>query len=226
MNREVVVFASWSKDWWGSWFANLHKSNMWFKIAGVISNHEQGGVRQNADALWVRFEHMKAPFTGDRYKAIVDKVSKDAVVALSGWLKPVEGLNPTLTINIHPWPVFDNITPELEGLRFAWAGMYGHHVHEAIHSAYQKGLIKRTCVTMHFVTAEYDKGPIIFQIPVEITDDDTPNTIAGKVNKIEHQWQPYVTQLVVNWDISWDWKDPRTLKFPDWYQFNHIVSLN
>jgi len=66
---------------------------------------------------------------------------------------------------------------------FCGKGMYGHHVHEAV---IERG-VKYTGVTVHFVDEDYDTGPIILQTVVPVEDDDTPETLAARVLKQEHQ---------------------------------------
>lgn len=66
---------------------------------------------------------------------------------------------------------------------FCGKGMYGHHVHEAVIA---RG-VKYTGVTVHFVDEDYDTGPIILQTVVPVEDDDTPETLAARVLKHEHQ---------------------------------------
>jgi phosphoribosylglycinamide formyltransferase-1 len=99
--------------------------------------------------------------------------------------------------------------------------MYGHFVHEAVMQAYAKGKLTRSAVSMHFVTdpkgdkENYDKGPVIFRYPVKINADDTPETLAKRLNAIEHAWQPYVTNMVVNGLISWSGKSEDEVIFPN-----------
>jgi phosphoribosylglycinamide formyltransferase-1 len=127
------------------------------------------------------------------YQSFVKFFAADYVM-LSGWLKLVQGLDPRKTVNIHPGPL-----PEFGG-----PGMYGHFVHEAVMKAYCEGKIKQSAVTMHFVIDRgtdkkaYDKGPIIFQYPVLIRSDDTPETLAKRVNEKERAWQAYILDLVVH----------------------------
>ena len=55
--------------------------------------------------------------------------------------------------------------------------MWGHHVHEAVLRA---GCKVSGC-TVHFCTNEYDKGSVIIQRCCEVKDDDTADTLAGRV---------------------------------------------
>ncbi len=74
-------------------------------------------------------------------------------------------------VNIHP-----ALLPAFGG-----KGMYGQHVHEAV-LAYGS---KITGATVHFVDEEYDHGPIIAQQAVMVKPDDTPDTLAARVQNIE-----------------------------------------
>lgn len=83
-------------------------------------------------------------------------------------------------INIHP-----ALIPA-----FCGKGMYGHHVHEAV-LAYG---CKITGATVHFVDGEYDHGPIILQEAVPVLDDDTPETLAERVQACERELYPKAIQ--------------------------------
>jgi phosphoribosylglycinamide formyltransferase-1 len=207
----ILVFASGSATGGGSGFENLvkqaHEQVLDAHIAAVVSNHEHGGVRQRADKLKVPFIHFPRPWSWDAYRRIAEDSGAD-FFALSGWLKLVLGLDPALTFNIHPGPLPD----------FGGEGMYGHHVHEAVMEAYGRGEISFSAVCMHFVTAEYDRGPIFFRYKVKIEDGDTPDTIGNRVNQCEHRWQPEITNLVVHREITWDGDDPKSLRTPDGYK--------
>ena len=56
-------------------------------------------------------------------------------------------------------------------------GYYGLKVHE---KALERG-VKVTGATCHFVDAGTDTGPIIFQQPVEVREDDTPEVLQRRV---------------------------------------------
>jgi phosphoribosylglycinamide formyltransferase 1 len=194
----ILVFASGDEKGGGSGFQELvefSRTNppvLAAQIVGVISNHQQGGVRRRADALHIPFEHWTGPFDAKGYRAFVAKFQADFVMC-SGWLKFVRGLDPARTVNIHPGPL-----PQFGG-----AGMYGHHVHEAIMAAYHRGEIIQSAVTMHFVDdVGFDNGPTIFQLPVLIRPDDDAGTLAKRVNEKERAWQSHILNLVVHGYIS------------------------
>ena len=70
-------------------------------------------------------------------------------------------------INIHP-----SLIPA-----FCGKGYYGLKVHEEV----LKRGVKLTGATCHFVDAGTDTGPIIFQKPVEIVENDTPEILQRRV---------------------------------------------
>lgn len=74
---------------------------------------------------------------------------------------------------------------------FCGKGMYGHHVYEAV-LAYGA---KVTGATIHFADREYDHGPIILQRCVPVLDDDTPDTLAERVQALERELYPEAIQL-------------------------------
>ncbi|MFZ6035542.1 MAG: formyltransferase family protein [Patescibacteria group bacterium] len=205
----LLVFASGSPTGGGSGFRELVKNSrtgvLAADIIGVISNHTHGGVAELARQWDIPFRSMPKPYDAESYRALVAEF-KAAFVSLSGWLKIVAGLDPATTINIHPGPL----------PLFGGKGLYGHHVHEAVMAAYHQRTLTASAVTMHFVTPEYDRGPIFFQYPVYIQPDDTADTLAAQVNKIEHGWQSYITNLVITGQIRLE--NDRVIA-PAWYPF-------
>ena len=70
--------------------------------------------------------------------------------------------------------------------------MYGMNVHKAVFesSAQVSG------ATVHFVDESYDTGKIIAQRCVDISDVKSPEEIAERVLKIEHQILPFVIEKI------------------------------
>jgi formyltetrahydrofolate-dependent phosphoribosylglycinamide formyltransferase len=84
-------------------------------------------------------------------------------------------------VNIHP-----GLLPAFGG-----NGMYGLRVHQAV-------LASRARVSgasVHIVDEEYDHGPVILQRTVEVAENETPETLAEKILKIEHQLYPEAIRL-------------------------------
>ena len=195
----ILVFASGSKDGGGSGFQEMVEFSrttpavLDAEIVGVISNHANGGVAQKAIALGIPFRHWNGPFNAEGYQVLVAEFKADYVM-LSGWLKKVSGLVPAKTINIHPGPL----------PKFGGPGLYGHYVHEAVMAAYHRGEITQSAVSMHFVDDKYDHGANIVSFPVLIRENDTPETLAERVNEKERAIQSLVLNEVVNGRIWLD----------------------
>ncbi|MHC5053355.1 MAG: phosphoribosylglycinamide formyltransferase [Planctomycetota bacterium] len=79
-------------------------------------------------------------------------------------------------INVHP-----ALLPSFGG-----KGMYGHFVHEAV---LEHGCKVSGC-TVHIVNDEYDRGPIVMQKCVPVLDDDTPDSLASRVQAAERETYP------------------------------------
>lgn len=210
---KILVFASGSAEGGGSGFEKLTLASrsgpLDAEIIAVVSNHANGGVHARADKLDIPFLHFPKPWTAEAYQKFAAASGAD-FFALSGWLKLVTGLDPKTkfnsrtVFNIHPGPLPD----------FGGPGLYGHHVHEAVIAAFKRREITHSAVTMHFVTGEYDRGPVFFRCNVKINDDDTADSIGTKVNRQEHIHQPKITSMVVNGLIKWDGVNPDSLDVP------------
>ncbi|MBM4247998.1 MAG: phosphoribosylglycinamide formyltransferase [Euryarchaeota archaeon] len=55
--------------------------------------------------------------------------------------------------------------------------------------------VKVTGCTVHFVDEGVDTGPVIVQIPVEVREDDTADTLSGRILEQEHRAFPRAIQL-------------------------------
>lgn len=83
-------------------------------------------------------------------------------------------------VNIHP-----ALLPAYGG-----KGMYGEHVHQAVIQAGEK----ESGITIHLVDEEYDHGKTLFQAKVEVQPTDTPDSLAEKVHRLEHEHYPKVVE--------------------------------
>lgn len=119
----------------------------------------------------------------------LQEISTDIIV-LAGfmWLVPSVLVDKYTIINIHP-----ALLPNYGG-----KGMYGHFVHEAV----IKNREKESGITIHYVSTEYDKGSIILQEKCPIIQNDTPETLADKIHKLEHQHYPKTISEIVQKILS------------------------
>jgi phosphoribosylglycinamide formyltransferase-1 len=110
-------------------------------------------------------------------------------IILAGFLKkiPTDLIKkfPDRIVNIHP-----SLLP-----KFGGKGMYGQHVHKAVIEANEK----KSGITIHFVNEEFDKGEIIAQFETELTEKDTPESLANKIHMLEMEHFPKVLEeLLLN----------------------------
>ena len=86
-------------------------------------------------------------------------------------------------INIHP-----ALLPSYGG-----KGMYGINIHRSVveNSELFSGL------TIHYVNKDYDKGAIIFQEKVELSKNETAETLSKKILKLEHLHYPRIIEKLL-----------------------------
>lgn len=149
-------------------------------VALVASNRPDAGVLARAAALGV------PTWTFDRTALADGTVNRRlreegiAFVALAGFLLKVpaelvrafEGR----MLNLHP-----SLLPAFGG-----KGMFGRHVHEAVYAALCEGSVRETGITLHWVDAAFDEGPLFHQVRIALDPaSDTPGSIARKVASLE-----------------------------------------
>ena len=178
-NMEAIVRACQAEGWSG-------------RIAAVISN------RPEAAGLKFAVSHGIATAVVD-HKAFPDRDSFDAALA-----QVIDGFSPDLVVlagfmriltpgfvkryagrmlNIHP-----SLLPCFPGL----------HTHEA---ALAMG-VKVHGATVHFVTADLDHGPIVLQAIIDVRQDDTPDSLAGRLLAQEHTIYPRAVRWFVEGRLS------------------------
>lgn len=159
------------------------------EIALVISSSVKAGGLAHAEAAGIptsvvnRKDYASDELFGAAVFSRCRTVGVELVV-MAGWLKltPVPDDYLGKVVNIHP-----SLLPAFGG-----KGMYGDRVHAA---AIERGCRVSGC-TVHFVDNRYDEGPIIWQTPVPVFDDDTPDKLAARVFEAEKEAYPHVLQLL------------------------------
>ena len=159
------------------------------RVALIVCNKPGAGViqiaaREGIPSLIIEKEPF---FHSDTYIQLLKEQEIDLVV-LAGflWKVPANLVQafPGRIINIHP-----ALLPKYGG-----KGMYGHFVHEAVIAAGEK----ESGITIHFVNEKYDDGETILQERVAITPEDTAETVALKVQALEHQWFPVIVERLLS----------------------------
>lgn len=167
------------------------------RVSVVISNNSNAGALEIARANGIDALHIsRKQFSSDEdyVKKILHELKSRNIelIVLAGYMKkiPPEIIReyPNRILNIHP-----ALLPAFGGL-----GMYGMNVHKAV---IDYG-VKITGVTVHIVDEEYDHGPIVMQKVVEVKDDDTPETLAERVLRVEHEIYPQAIKLFVEGKVK------------------------
>ena len=117
----------------------------------------------------------------DAVHSVLDPAAPDLIV-LAGFLSKLELRGYAgRVLNIHP-----ALIPAFSGV-----GFYGERVHRAVLEAG----VKLTGVTVHFCDEEYDHGPIVLQEALPVHEDDTVESLAGRVLALEQKLYPRAIQL-------------------------------
>lgn len=122
-------------------------------------------------------------FFDKKFIDIIEKYNPNLIV-LAGFLWKI----PEFIINKYPNQII-NIHPSLLP-KYGGKGMYGLNVHEAV----IKNKEKKTGISIHLVNQNYDEGNIIFQSQINISHNDTINSIASKVQLLEKEHFPRVIE--------------------------------
>lgn len=158
-------------------------------VALIISNKPDAGVLAIAERNGIPTMVLdKERFLrGDGYVPELNKMGIGLIV-LAGflWKVPVTLIKafPRRIINIHP-----ALLPKYGG-----KGMYGHFVHEAVIAAGEK----ESGISIHYVDELYDHGQVILQAICAIEPGDTPESLAKKVQALEHRHFPAAVKLLTS----------------------------
>ena len=185
--KRIVIFASGS----GSNTENIiryFEHNNAVKVTLVMSNNSKAKVLDRAKRLQISaFSFNRISFSKTEDVLNLLKATKPDLIVLAGflWKFPENIIHtfPNKIINIHP-----ALLPKYGG-----KGMYGKIVHEAV----VKNKEAETGISIHYVNEKYDEGSIIFQAKCPVSSSDTPETLAGKIHKLEYEHFPRIIESVI-----------------------------
>lgn len=178
----LAIFASGRGSNFEAILKNIKAGKLFATVVVVISNRSKAGAleiaRQNGIPAFhismLQFDNEKEY---ERHLLNVLHEHNTQLIVLAGYLKkvpvPIVRAFRNKILNIHP-----ALLPSFGG-----KGLYGHYVHEAV---LEYGC-KVSGATVHLVDEEYDHGPPVMQECVPVQDDDTPETLAARVLKVEHK---------------------------------------
>ena len=187
-NQNLAIFASGSGSNAEAFF-KYFRGNKNINICLLLSNNKKAFALRRAEKYGV------PTVTFDRHEFYeTDRVLSTlkehhiSFIVLAGflWKIPIEliGNYQGKMVNIHP-----ALLP-----KFGGKGMYGMHVHKAVIEADEK----ESGITIHYVTENYDEGEIIFQEKCEVKPADLPETLAERIQKLEHKFYPQVVEKTLS----------------------------
>ncbi|MGB0477063.1 MAG: ribonuclease HI [Flavobacteriaceae bacterium] len=148
------------------------------KVAGVYTNNPSAFVIERAKELNVPTFVFSREQLNDPNALLAELKDKNPnLIVLAGflWKIPPHIVDafPDKIINIHP-----SLLP-----KFGGKGMFGRHVHQAVIDAKEL----ESGISIHYVNSQYDEGAIIFQAKTTVDPQETPESLAQKIHKLEHQ---------------------------------------
>ena len=159
----------------------------------VGSNRADAGALDRARSAGIT-AHVMTDFTDGGALLLALRAANVDLLVLAGYLRlvPDQVVHAFAgrMLNVHP-----SMLPAFGG-----HGMYGQRVHTAVIASGAKF----TGVTVHFVNEAFDQGPIAAQWPVPVLPNDTPQTLAARVLRIEHVFFPAVIEAVASGAITVD----------------------
>lgn len=185
----IAVFASGSGSNAENIVNRINRSDSRHRVSLIVTNRRDAGVIERAARLGIPCEII------DRAK-LVDETATSSIldrygvefVALGGFLAMIPAWMiaryPRRIVNIHP-----SLLP-----RHGGKGMWGHHVHEAVHAAGDT----ESGITIHYVDEHYDSGDIIFQARVGINSADSSADIEAKVRALEPLHYPAIIESLLD----------------------------
>lgn len=177
-------------------------------IAAVISSSPDAYALERAEKAGIPgyvLARQDYPSNRAMTVALVDKLRQLDIqlVVLAGFMtiltEEMVRAFPNAILNIHP-----ALIPS-----FAGPGCYGLHVHE---KALAYG-VKLSGATVHFVSPECDRGPIVLQKAVEVLPDDTPEVLQRRImEQCEWKLLPQAVSLFCQDRLSVEGRTVRILE--------------
>jgi phosphoribosylglycinamide formyltransferase 1 len=190
MKLYIAVFGSGKGSNFKAILESIQAKKINAEIVLVISNNSNAGIleiahQNNIPAL--HFNQKQFSSEIEFNNRLLEELEKYKVnfIVLAGYMKRIHSsiilAFKNRILNIHP-----ALIPS-----FCGTNMYGSRVHSAV---LEYGC-KITGVTVHIVDEEYDHGTIVLQKCVKVEDEDTPDTLASRVLKVEHELFPEAIKL-------------------------------
>jgi len=184
--KHLVIFASGSGSNAENIF-NYFRENSEVTIDLIATNNPKAGVIKRAKRLQIPCKLFDKKDLNDGIWENWDVLAHSDLIVLAGFLLKVPASLiakfPNKIINIHP-----ALLPKYGG-----KGMFGNSVHKAVisNNEVQSG------ISIHYVNENYDDGALIFQKSFVLDVDETPDTLAQKIHKLEYKHFPEVIETLL-----------------------------
>ncbi len=154
---------------------SINNGNLKAQINLVVSDNKDAYALERAEKNGIPTYIIKNKSTEEidiELSNLLKNYDVDLIV-LVGYLKLIGKrlINDYTIINTHP-----SLLP-----KFGGKGMYGMNVHTAVVEAKEK----YSGPTVHFVNDKYDDGNIIAQTKIELSSNETPESLSKKVQAVE-----------------------------------------
>lgn len=179
--HNLVIFASGSGTNFQSVINSVEAGQIQATITGLITDRSKIKAIERAKTHGIPVFVIE-PGVQDFSERLIETLQKCSadLIILAGYLKKI----PDAVIRKYPGQII-NIHPSLLP-KYGGKGFYGLRVHEAV---LEHGESISGC-TVHYVDEKYDSGSIIAQRTVHVSEHDTPQSLADKVLREEHQLLP------------------------------------
>lgn len=190
--KHIVVFASGSGTNFQALIDAVENGQIPARLRGLISNKSDNKALERANKRGIDTATLSPSAFGSYHEyeqSLLQQLVqwKTDLIVLAGYMIKVPASvireYRGRIINIHP-----SLLPKYGG-----KGFYGINVHKAV----LKNKETESGCTVHLVTEEYDKGPILAQEKVPVLESDSPESLASRVLKKEHYLLPKVTAQLV-----------------------------
>lgn len=188
--RKLVIFASGAGTNFEVIASKCREGKINGKVVLLVTDNPKARAIVRAKKLKIPFviinpKKFKSSADWDKKLVSVCKKYKADLICLAGYLLKIGPCMlkafPNRILNIHP-----ALLPSFGG-----KGFYGDKIFKRVLASG----VKISGVSVHFVNAKYDNGPIVLQKELIISADETPKSLAEKTHKIEHELYPKVVEL-------------------------------
>ena len=157
------------------------------QVACIIYNKRDAYIAQRAKNLGIPLRMItKQEFNSPEFTEEMKGLDLDLIV-LAGFLWKI----PSSLIQAYPKKIV-NIHPALLP-KYGGKGFYGERVHEAVVAAKEQF----SGITVHYVNEVYDSGEFILQAYTKLDANETPDSLAAKIHKLEQAYFPVAIEQVL-----------------------------